>query len=607
MSVNDVDTGQHATAWAVGEDIAFFDGHGWRRWPQRPPRTLRGISLTDAATGWAVGDSGTVLHLADRRWIESASGTKRDLHAVQSLSRTEAWAVGDGVLLHFDGQQWRQSRAGDVGDLRAVSFSSNSDGWVVGSRIMRFEGGDWVRYPKPVLGMLNDVAIVEGVSAEAWAVGDGGMILRFAGDAWREVPSPTTEDLMAVAFPSQNSGWAAGGNAVLQFDGARWSDTQLLPHPGLQLASLPSRSASLRQQDAPFDAQLSGIAWDRHDGWIVGRDSMFLRIAPGPEPPSLHQWEQTVNGVTVAGDGTIAWAVGSQPWFKYRSGVWDVVVGSRAWRLSMSGPTASFEWPENVDLRGVTTWDSDSAWVVGATGSDGGLIAKLDKEGVGEEHSLPAFTPAAAVAVGPDDLWVVGTDHSGANKHGVRLAGSDLQQILMPGSLGYNAIDFHGADSGWAVGPRGAVARLKDGCWEDVPDAPTSETLLAVAVVGVEDVWIGGMSGALWHLEGAEWTRSDAVNAHVLALSFSEPDAGWLVTNNMLDDVGHRGPQLMHYRDRVWHPVTESQFDERLRDVSASGSSVWIGGRFGLVARHALDACGPDGCSQYLPVVWNSG
>jgi hypothetical protein len=52
---------------------------------------------------WAVGSSGTIVHLDGAAWSASASGTTDNLFGVWTSDPHQAWAVGDFVsILHRD-------------------------------------------------------------------------------------------------------------------------------------------------------------------------------------------------------------------------------------------------------------------------------------------------------------------------------------------------------------------------------------------------------------------------------------------------------------------------------------------------------------------------
>ena len=55
------------------------------------------MSFPDAESGWAVGDSGLVLHTANggQSWERQDAGTKSDLIQVDFSDPDHGWALGD--------------------------------------------------------------------------------------------------------------------------------------------------------------------------------------------------------------------------------------------------------------------------------------------------------------------------------------------------------------------------------------------------------------------------------------------------------------------------------------------------------------------------------
>jgi hypothetical protein len=73
---------------------------------------------------------------------------------------------------------------------------------------------------------LNAVAgVLSGLTlGQAYAVGDGGVIMRFDGSSWTQIPSPTGNRLNAIALLSATEGWAVGDNlTVLRLFNGQWS------------------------------------------------------------------------------------------------------------------------------------------------------------------------------------------------------------------------------------------------------------------------------------------------------------------------------------------------------------------------------------------------
>ncbi len=94
------------------------------------------LHFADRNNGWAVGDSGTILHTGDggNTWEYQQSGTQNDLREVHFIDRQTGWAAGaDNTLLRTDdgGQSWQLlAISGDSTRLfTSIYFTDEVTGW----------------------------------------------------------------------------------------------------------------------------------------------------------------------------------------------------------------------------------------------------------------------------------------------------------------------------------------------------------------------------------------------------------------------------------------------------------------------------------------------
>jgi photosystem II stability/assembly factor-like uncharacterized protein len=81
--------------------------------------------------------------------------------------------------------------------------------------------GAWERSP---VSTSESLLAVRAVSpSEAWAVGDDGTVLHYAGGIWTPIASGATAILTGLAFSSFDDGWAIGSNGtLLHYEGGIW-------------------------------------------------------------------------------------------------------------------------------------------------------------------------------------------------------------------------------------------------------------------------------------------------------------------------------------------------------------------------------------------------
>ncbi|HTM22257.1 MAG TPA: hypothetical protein VL172_17175 [Kofleriaceae bacterium] len=158
-----------------------------------------------------------------------------------------AWAVGEGGTVLRRGDTWVPVDTGGAVPVTAALYGVWTDGpttWVVGGDatgagarpvIARHTAtGGW---QAAATGALPDGTLfkVWGASAtDVWAVGSGGLILRYQEGAWAAMPSPTDERLIAVWGTADDDVYAVGGESgglVLRWDGASWTRFAAPPEP----------------------------------------------------------------------------------------------------------------------------------------------------------------------------------------------------------------------------------------------------------------------------------------------------------------------------------------------------------------------------------------
>lgn len=243
--------------------------HGvWTDVPSPAPRSLlHAVEFASRVEAWAVGDTGTILHLKRGTWVNYTSGTDQALLGLAVLSATDAWAVGlNGTLMRFDGAVWTphaDSGKATLLPLRTVAFLNPDNGWAVGGRapgvapgegvvlrydgarwtsatrtadplydlalmasdnirfcggnrrIMKFDGNAFTLEPGPVADGRAWRALAFPFASRGWAFGEGGTIARFAAGTWVAAPSPVTEDLLGAAvLASPDMGYVVGANGT---------------------------------------------------------------------------------------------------------------------------------------------------------------------------------------------------------------------------------------------------------------------------------------------------------------------------------------------------------------------------------------------------------
>ncbi len=190
-----------------------------------PQVNLLSISFTDANTGYAVGDTGTIFKTNDAgtTWIDIPSGKSNSLSSVFFINANTGFVVGDNGTIQKtidSGTTWTSLASGTTEMLRSVCFTDVNTGYAVGSNeiiIKTIDGGTtWSNISPP--GAKGDLYSVDFANASTgYAVGyaqDGtGIILQTndGGISWGNRKG-ITGPLFSVYFHDINTCFAVGGN-----------------------------------------------------------------------------------------------------------------------------------------------------------------------------------------------------------------------------------------------------------------------------------------------------------------------------------------------------------------------------------------------------------
>lgn len=117
----------------------YATSDGGNTWARQPipvsSGALHAVTFVDADTGWAVGESGVILHTANRGvlWNKQTSGASSVLNAVQFTSPTTGWAVGSFLHTTDGGESWSSQSADPAcTGLNDLHMADDDHGWVVG-------------------------------------------------------------------------------------------------------------------------------------------------------------------------------------------------------------------------------------------------------------------------------------------------------------------------------------------------------------------------------------------------------------------------------------------------------------------------------------------
>ena len=490
--------------WAVGDNgfILHFDGGGWTVVATSPAglglNAIWGTSSTDI---WAGGNN--LLHWDGQTWspatnlpypfLTSISGiwgsAPNNVYAVGAPALGGGFSdmgAGGASVMRWDGSSWTAVTT-PIGPLTSIWGSGPSDVWVDGKTVWHFDGtnwwqmatatgpmwgpavGDvWILGSEPFFGAQTQISsgvvattnsgikwgynAIAGAGTDAWAVGNGGEMAHFDGQAWSsqtrrlfDAPSEYSPVLLQVHGTSASDLWVVGEGAIAHWDGSAWSRFPVCTYEDWRGVFTP----------APNDV------------WIVGGQKLLhgdgtrWRIADDPnadDPSPLHKFY----GVWGSGP-TDLWAVDSA-------------------LLHFDGT----DWSVFDAVSTLTT--------VTGTGPNHVLVAGSSRIGHSdgatyEETALsdPIVSINALWAPSADDVWAVGTN-GWAHWDGVAWQLTKESLLDVRGIWGSSDTDI------WAVG--GRQLRHWDGAsW--ISQSPPSVASSTIFGTSSTDLWMPGIAAIL--------------------------------------------------------------------------------------------------------------
>ena len=212
-------------------------GQNWLRQTVQTTAAINDIYFRDKEAGFLIAGN-AIFATRDNgvRWIEvrrflpsEFDGADIELYSVRFSSKKKGWVVGsvskrerviDSILLYTDdaGETWQRQRAPSRLELIHIDFRNDKRGLAVGERgtILRTtdSGATWTPVVVSARSTLLNVQYVN--EDRCWAVGRSGTILRSddGGLTWIEQASGTKQNLYSL-YLVKKIGWAVGGGGMV--------------------------------------------------------------------------------------------------------------------------------------------------------------------------------------------------------------------------------------------------------------------------------------------------------------------------------------------------------------------------------------------------------
>jgi len=282
---------------------------------------------------------------------------------------------------------WTFQSLQDVGSLRGLDFVSPGLGWAVGEGgiILRYDGRSWVPEDSPTGNTLNAIDMVS--ADEGWAVGENRTVLHRVNGRWNLYdPDLVQEDnYIGVDMISATNGWMVGrGGSFLEYRNGSWRRSYDTPS-GLR----PLHAMSLSP---------SGLR-----GWAVGDEGLMVEYKV---VGSSRYWsavgdvvKQNLYAVHMPADD-LAWNAGEYPALLYYPSTYCGARIPPCWVTYPNPPHM------NQTIYGIYALSPTAVWMVG----DAGVIYRYD--GTRWTLEVPATlgrpTLRAVYMLSPAEGWAVG-------------------------------------------------------------------------------------------------------------------------------------------------------------------------------------------------------
>jgi hypothetical protein len=530
------------------------------------------------------------------------------LYAVDTLTTTEAWAVGEyGHVVHYTGGNWVNVDPLSMRglSLNDVKFLSPNDGYIpAGAHVFHYDGTNWGEISNGLGSTLFVGRVYPLSDNNIWGVGTHcspclDTVVHWDGTTWTAVgPTFTFSTFFTgIAMPSANDGWVVASDInsntpyVLHYDGSTWSQFSTPPGATTLLKVVATGvgdvwmisgynnsvhhvyhyNGTWSSWQTPGNIEAYGISMlSDTQGYLATGLSLASWDGTSWTTEYTGRWFYDVSAVSGR-----AWGVGTAESIFTR-------LSSPNWTMQRGGPTPNF-------LFAVSALPNGEAWGVGQNGT----IIRYTNGAWSNFTSTLTSNLWGVQMLSSNEVYIVG-DHVIA-----RCGTTSCMQVATPTAV-LVGLYMTGSDQGWAVGQDGSIWHDVGGTWSSVT-SPTTLPLFFVTMDSPSHGWAGGGTSSpgfqtvLLEYNGTQWvdrTSTLPTGAPVLYSLALDPGGltGWAA--GYRDFSNQSSNAFMRYANHTWtvdHTSTAGsvfnvQLDSNGQAVAIAGEIV--GGGVGVVAYH---------------------
>ncbi len=358
--------------WARSESLRPVQRY--KRWSAPTARIEDASGIADGSRAFANGadaealDQGADAALDAARSIADASGSAPDAQGKPDAGGgSAATCLAPKIWTNHACGQWRSVPGGGVA-RSAVWANSPNDVWTVGNGgvISRWNGSTFVNVPS---GVTTDLYGVWGTSStDMWVVGASAVTRHWDGKVWESRPIGLNTYVSAIHGTNSDNIWAVGNGGYAHWTGASW----------VLQTSANTDALSLWMASSSF-----GVA-GTYGGGVFALPRVDLP-STGGGAPNLSVWGTMRNDFWAGARNGIIFHFDGTTWNKAHSdsilyqrrwtGIWgafadDVwVVGDDGWSYHWDGRKLTEIRISRDDFSAVSGTSAGDVWAVSAKGS----------------------------------------------------------------------------------------------------------------------------------------------------------------------------------------------------------------------------------------------
>lgn len=201
----------------------YFNRNGeWKEEFVGIDKTLRSIFISPMEDGGVIvaGDEGFVAMKDNNTWKLLQSGIVENINSIFGRDIKNLYFIADGgIVLRFNGKEFKQISIPDGVKLHSGDFENDKSVWFAGSdgHIFNIRNGKIISIPTSThLSLFDIYARRDGI----YAVGEGGLILKFMGEGFVQIDNPSKETLRIIEGNGNGEFLIGGDNGTLmEYDG----------------------------------------------------------------------------------------------------------------------------------------------------------------------------------------------------------------------------------------------------------------------------------------------------------------------------------------------------------------------------------------------------